>query len=182
PTHLEKFFSSYPKYEYDPSGPASQQFQQLREVYNWGRGRGRDSALGDAAYKGYSMALVLTFTQLYGDDASDLGNWQRLCRTVGINPVPDSILECRRVIEDAHVNLMDLLDTHTTGEPVRRFATEMELSEYTQDTGKKFPRKWIPKGCLLYFLLRRIEDPPAENLMRRGNRWVERDSQISAEA
>jgi hypothetical protein len=36
-TYLSQFFSAYPKYTYDPSGPASQQFQELRNVYKFDR-------------------------------------------------------------------------------------------------------------------------------------------------
>ncbi|KAJ7808396.1 hypothetical protein B0H14DRAFT_3152107 [Mycena olivaceomarginata] len=143
PTHLSQFFSSYTKYEYDPSGPASQQFQQLRCVYKWSA-RGRDA---DDAHAGYSRAVGLTFSQAYGDDA----------------------------IEDAHVNLMDFVDILTTGEPVHRFATERELSEYTKSTGKIFPQSQA-HGSLLRHLLRRIWHPPPDNVRRQGGTWVKRRS------
>ncbi|KAJ7111730.1 hypothetical protein C8R44DRAFT_798536 [Mycena epipterygia] len=170
-THLEEFFSSYPKFEYDPSGPASQQFQQLRNVYK----KERTKIDPDELYQGYNRALGLAFSQYYGNDANDLGNWQKLCRTVEIFPVPDSVEECKFAIEDSHVNLIDLMDIQTTGEPVHRFRTERELATYTKKTGKIFPSSRAHKGDLLQALLRRIWHPPPENLMRRGGHWVERD-------
>jgi hypothetical protein len=137
--------------------------------------------------------LGLTFSQAYGDDVDSLENWQRLCSTVEI-PVSDSLEECQFVrlfsalslcleltlhspqaIEDAHINLIDLVDVKTTGAPVHRFATEAQLSAYTMRTGKIFPRDLAYKGQLLRHLLRRIFHPPAENLMRRGGHWVERN-------
>ncbi|KAJ7301049.1 hypothetical protein DFH08DRAFT_724713 [Mycena albidolilacea] len=136
PTHLSQFFSSYTKYEYDPSGPASQQFQQLRCVYKWSA-RGRDA---DDARAGYSRAVGLTFSQAYGDDVESLECWQRLCRAVEFDLIPESLDACKYAIEDAHVNLMDFVDILTTGESVHRFATERELSEYTKSTGKIFPQ------------------------------------------
>ncbi|KAJ7301271.1 hypothetical protein DFH08DRAFT_978907 [Mycena albidolilacea] len=168
PTHLSQFFAAYPKYEYDPSGPASQQFQQLRRVCKWSK---VDAA---EACAGYNRALGLTFSQAYGDDVDSLENWQRLCRTVEI-PMPDSLEECQFAIEDAHINLIDLVDVNTTGAPVHRFATEAQLSAYTMRTGKIFPRDLAYKGQLLRHLLRRIFHPPAENLMRRGGYWVQRN-------
>ncbi|KAF7332843.1 hypothetical protein MVEN_02389200 [Mycena venus] len=159
PTYLSQFFSSYPKYEYDPCGPASQQFQQLRRVYKWSKGDADEALRWE-----------------YGDDVNSLENWQRLCRVVEIHPVPNSLEECQFAIEDAHVNLVDLVDIRTTGEPVHRFATEKALSEYTKRTGKIFPRKKAHKGQLLQHLLRRIFRPPPANLMRRGGCWVERGS------
>ncbi|KAJ7858098.1 hypothetical protein B0H13DRAFT_1640718, partial [Mycena leptocephala] len=168
PTHLSQFFSAYPKYEYDPSGPASQQFQQLRQVYKW------SGRAANEAYTGYNRALGFTFSQEYGDDVNSLDNWQALCQVVAIDPVPESLEECRFAIEDAHVNLMDLVDVLSTGERVHRFATERDLSIYTKKTGKMFPRKDAFKGPLLQHLLRRIFSPPPANLMRRGGVWVER--------
>ncbi|KAJ7253635.1 hypothetical protein C8J57DRAFT_1076776 [Mycena rebaudengoi] len=164
-THLKQFFSSYPKYEYDPSGPASQQFRKLQSVYKGDRG----------LYTGYNRAMGLAFGALYGTDLHSIESWQSLCRAVEFDPIPDSIRECQRLIEDAHVNLVDLLDVHTTGEPVRRFKTEKELSVYTLRLRKFFPRDPEHKGRLLQFLLRRIYHPPAENLIRRDGKFVERD-------
>lgn len=84
-------------------------------------------------------------------------------------------LHSPQAIEDAHINLIDLVDVKTTGAPVHRFATEAQLSAYTMRTGKIFPRDLAYKGQLLRHLLRRIFHPPAENLMRRGGYWVERN-------
>ncbi|KAJ7235361.1 hypothetical protein C8J57DRAFT_1530795 [Mycena rebaudengoi] len=122
-THLEKFFSSYPKFEYDPSGPASQQYQALKSIV--------PKNVRQKASKGYSEALVATFKEKYGHDVNSLESWQKLCRAVEFSPIPTCIKECQRLIEDAHVNIIDLLNIHTTGEPVHRFATEKRLSCYT---------------------------------------------------
>ncbi|KAJ7149402.1 hypothetical protein C8R43DRAFT_887983, partial [Mycena crocata] len=102
-----------------------------------------DSGQSDTKiFKGYAAALRLTFSQSYGDAADSLSNWQGLCRTIEI-PVPDTLLECKHAIEDAHVNIMDLLDVHTTGKPVHRLKTELELSTYTMSTKRIFPREEV---------------------------------------
>ncbi|KAJ7609954.1 hypothetical protein FB45DRAFT_340709 [Roridomyces roridus] len=150
--HLSQFFAAYPKFEYDPSGPASQQFNQLRRVYKWERGDDD----GDEAYHGFSRAVVQSFIDYYGYDVNDLGNWQNLCRVVGIQPIPGKLWECRKAIEDAHVNLMDLVDTHNTGEPVRRFDSEEALASYTRIKKKYFPRAYVPDDSLVRYLLRHL--------------------------
>ncbi|KAJ6553151.1 hypothetical protein B0H19DRAFT_949969 [Mycena capillaripes] len=170
PTHLSQFFASYPKYEYDPSGPVSQQFQELRRVYKF------DKRAGNYAYEAYNRALGMTFSQEFGDDVNSLENWQRLCDCVKIDPIPDTLEECQLAIEDSHVNLIDLVDLRTTGQPVHRFGTERQLSVYTLKTGKIFPRSLAYKGDLLRHLLRNIYNPPADNLIRRRGYWVERGS------
>ncbi|KAJ6507763.1 hypothetical protein C8R47DRAFT_57228 [Mycena vitilis] len=169
-THLSQFFAAYPRYEYNPAGPASQQFHKLRRIYRF------DNKASNEAYDGYNRALGLTFSQEYGDDVDSLENWQGLCRAVEIVPIPETLEECEYAIEDSHVNLIDLVDLTTTGERVHRFKTERELSVYTKETGKFFPRKRMFKGALLRHLLRRILHPPPDNLMRRGGRWVEREA------
>ncbi|KAJ7206747.1 hypothetical protein C8J57DRAFT_1404092 [Mycena rebaudengoi] len=143
-----KFFSSYPKFEYDPSGPASQQYQALKSIVPKNRGTG-----GDVQGK-------------YGHDVNSLESWQKLCCAVEFSPIPNCIKECQQLIEDAHVNIIDLLDMHTTREPVHRFATEKRLSCYTKETGK----------ILLKYLLRYIICPPPEHLMRHDGQLVERNS------
>ncbi|KAJ7675291.1 hypothetical protein B0H17DRAFT_1081364 [Mycena rosella] len=169
-TPLSQFFASYPKYTYDPAGPASQQFNALRTVYKLARGR----PAAQEAYAAYNRALGITFSQNYGDAVDNLGSWQRLCRVVEIAPVPETLEECQCAIEDAHVNLIDLIDVLNTGARVHRFKTEQELSVYTRETDKIFPSADAYKGPLLRHLLRRIFYPPKEGLMRRGGKWVRR--------
>ncbi|KAJ7244534.1 hypothetical protein C8J57DRAFT_1083001 [Mycena rebaudengoi] len=171
-THLEKFFSSYPKFEYDPSGPASQQYQVLKSIV--------PKNVRQKASKGYSKALVATFKEKYGYDVNSLESWQKLCRAVEFSPVPNSVakfnaLTSVQLIEDAHINIIDLLDIHTTGEPVHRFATEKQLSCYPKRTGKMFPATEA-MGSLLQYLLRHIFRPPPEHLMWRDGQLVERNS------
>ncbi|KAJ7675292.1 hypothetical protein B0H17DRAFT_1207800 [Mycena rosella] len=167
---LARFFASYPKYSYDRAGPASQQFNALRGVYKLERGR----PAAEEAYAEYNRALGLTFSQNYGDAVDNLANWQRLCREVRVVPVPETLAECEREIEAAHVNLMDLIDVINTKEPVHRFKTEQELSEYTLAARKVFPSHRAYKGPLLRYLLRRIFHPPPKGVVRRGSVWAAR--------
>ncbi|KAJ7189987.1 hypothetical protein GGX14DRAFT_483934, partial [Mycena pura] len=157
--HLSQFFSSYPEFTYDPVGPISQQYQALRRTYNWNQGGKKALAAARAAYEGYNRAMGLTFSQEYGDDVDSLENWQKLCRAVGLKPIPTTLEACRKAIEDAHVNLVDLVDKRRTGKRVRRFATELELSRYTKNSKKIFPSWRAYKGGLLRYLLRRILHP-----------------------
>ncbi|KAF7326326.1 Autophagy-related protein 9 [Mycena kentingensis (nom. inval.)] len=76
---------------------------------------------------------------------------------VGIVPVPESVEECSKAIDDAHVNIVDLLDTKNTGRKVEIFATVEELSDYTSRTGRFFPQK-LAAGTLLQRLLRHLSE------------------------
>lgn len=57
------------------------------------------------------------------------------------------------------VNIIDLIDTPVTQEPVAHFESEKALSRYTKATGKYFPRDNIHAGDLLEYLLRHIMAP-----------------------
>lgn len=61
------------------------------------------------------------------------------------------------------VNIVDLIDTPVTQEPVEHFETEEALSDYTVETGKYFPAENVYAGGLLKFLLRQIIDPRKPN-------------------
>ena len=54
------------------------------------------------------------------------------------------------------VNLVDLVDTPSTGLCAAQFNTLQELKEYTITTGKFFPKESAYAGGMLKFLLREI--------------------------
>jgi hypothetical protein len=60
-----------------------------------------------------------------------------------------------------HVNIVDLIDTRNTGRRVKVFNSVQELSMYTKDSGKYFPKENAYAGGVLKFLLREILNPPA---------------------
>ena len=57
-------------------------------------------------------------------------------------------------IKNVHVNLIDLVDT--SGRDVEIFPSLEDLSEYTIETGKFFPKESAYAGGVLKFLLREI--------------------------
>lgn len=57
-----------------------------------------------------------------------------------------------------HVNLSDLLDGARTGAPVRTFATQTDLANYTRTEGRYFPKEDAYAGGLLKYLLREIDN------------------------
>jgi hypothetical protein len=61
------------------------------------------------------------------------------------------------MIVKTHVNLCDLVDTKRSGNLVRIFASEIELSEYTQVHEKYFNKDEAKESGLLRYLLRQID-------------------------
>jgi hypothetical protein len=64
-----------------------------------------------------------------------------------------------KLVWDAHVNIVDLLESARTGAPVQKFATLEDLREYTMEPEKRFPKKSAYTGGLLKELLREIFNP-----------------------
>ncbi|KAF9218750.1 hypothetical protein BS17DRAFT_790809 [Gyrodon lividus] len=151
---LEAFFVQYVGlgFSYRAESSAHKNFARLCKVSGWAGNSGerRD------AREGFKDALVQQFNTTYGTDGDDLAAWQNLCSVIGIEPVPDDIDECRRVVRDAHVNIVDLIETVRTGGRVRRFNSLEELAEYTTKTKKFFPKESAYQGGLLKELLREI--------------------------
>ncbi|KAI0723361.1 hypothetical protein C8Q76DRAFT_767296 [Earliella scabrosa] len=125
-------------------------------------GRQRESKAEEkaTARKQLQDAMVLQFNGMYGTAVNDPKAWQSLCRALEIEPVPDTLKDCREAVMQTHVNICDLVAAPTLGKP-RIFPTEGELAIYTRKTGKIFPRNNVHAGTLLRYLLRRIFDPPS---------------------
>ncbi|KDN35282.1 hypothetical protein RSAG8_11717, partial [Rhizoctonia solani AG-8 WAC10335] len=87
---------------------------------------------------------------------------------------------CRDLVASMHVNIIDLIDTSVTQDPIIHFKNEEHLSIYTRHTGKKFPRDNVHSGDLLRFLLRKIDayDPESHN-WRNDSDWGQVSSDSS---
>jgi hypothetical protein len=64
-----------------------------------------------------------------------------------------------KAVQRVHVNIVDLVDTQKTGQRVEIFNSLDDLSSYTKETGKFFPKENAYAGGVLQFLLRQILDP-----------------------
>jgi hypothetical protein len=60
------------------------------------------------------------------------------------------------MFDHTHVNIVDLIDCHRTKQNVDTFDNVVDLSEYTVDTGKFFPKEHAKAGGVLQRLLREI--------------------------
>ncbi|OBT57900.1 hypothetical protein VE04_02039 [Pseudogymnoascus sp. 24MN13] len=78
----------------------------------------------------------------YFPDTSKLENWQKLCRDLGINPVPNSIRQCKMETKKIYVNIYQFLHQIRTGFPATRFPSQKALANYCNGGNKrKFPRE-----------------------------------------
>lgn len=91
-TPLDDFFRSFPNFDYDPSLPPATSYANLRSHKWWRRG---DAAL-DGAWKRYQAALESELLFWYGAE-NDLNAWHTLCRAMGIEPLPQTCWQCKKV-------------------------------------------------------------------------------------
>ena len=190
-TPLEGFFSRYPKFTYNLSNSPKVEFDRLYKLYEWEKGGRARKAARIAARDAFNIALKEEFDTIYGLDEHDIKNWRKLCHVLRINPVPDTLRECRSVscrsfdplrpwymkaptftqtVLKKHVNLMDLV--HGSKEEVTIFKTEKLLSEYTKETGKYFPKEEAKDGGVLRALRRHILAPREDTHSSRRNKTI----------
>ncbi|CUA74722.1 hypothetical protein RSOLAG22IIIB_11436 [Rhizoctonia solani] len=148
-THVERFFAKCPSFNYNSSQHIMAEFYRLCASGKLNRNTARQR---------FRDALTQDFNKMYGVDELDLGAWQRLCRVL-VKDVPDEIEDCQNIVRSRFINIVDLVDTHITENPVLQFRSEAELSSYTKTTGKYFPNDSKHAGSLLKFLLRFIASP-----------------------
>lgn len=153
--YLHEFFEEYPDFSYNPSAPVMSEFYRMCDFFCWERGD-NDREEAHAALKD---AMTHQFNSMYGTDVNDLASWQHLCRILQIFPIPDALVACRSRVKQTHVNIVDLVESR--GQHVRVFDSVQDLSTYTKDHGKYFPKENAYAGGVLKFLLRDILNPSA---------------------
>ena len=90
---LKRFFSQYSKFQYQPRNSPITEFNRLCEEYRWEK---RSAEKKDAREE-FNIAIKMEFNSLYGSDENDINNWYKLCHVLRIDPVPNTVKECREV-------------------------------------------------------------------------------------
>lgn len=59
----------------------------------------------EEAHKAFKDALTQQFNDYYGTDVDNIASWQKLCRRLGVEPIPEGLQACRAVREllDRHI-------------------------------------------------------------------------------
>lgn len=90
---MEIFFSQYPEFRYQPGCSSVSEFRRLCKKYQWEK----DGPEKQVARYEFNLAMKMEFDSLYGSDENDIDNWYKLCHILSIDPVPDTVRECRAV-------------------------------------------------------------------------------------
>ncbi|KEP50473.1 hypothetical protein V565_079560 [Rhizoctonia solani 123E] len=147
-------------YHYRYWKPVMSEFYRMCWAFDWKKPENDDEPPHPEFVKAreeFRDALTLQFNALYGTEEDNLSSWQNLCSVLNLADVPGELEACRNLVASMHVNIVDLIDTPVTQDPIVHFKDEEHLSVYTRHTGKKFPRDNVHSGDLLRFLLRKID-------------------------
>ena len=91
-TPLDRFFRSFPTFDYDPYLPPATSYANLRRHERWVRG---DEAAADA-WDRYQNALEGELRKWYGAE-NDITAWHSLCRAIGVEPPPQTCAQYETV-------------------------------------------------------------------------------------
>ncbi|OSS55116.1 hypothetical protein B5807_00384 [Epicoccum nigrum] len=96
---------------------------------------------------------------LYGTDTNDLKMWRRLCSDVNVDPVPQSIPDCKKALKRKFVNLVNLID-HRRNRNVQLivFPDYHSFRKWTlKKSSRIFPKKAAKAGGFIKALLRDLQ-------------------------
>ena len=91
--HLTEFFAQYPRFNYNPTSPSSQEFYRMCNFFRWDR----EDPEREAAHDGFKTALVRQFNSLYGTEVDDIESWRGLSLALEIYPLPDDLKKAKKV-------------------------------------------------------------------------------------
>ncbi|KAF1836205.1 hypothetical protein BDW02DRAFT_494169, partial [Decorospora gaudefroyi] len=143
------WFLKFAPFVYDPTFGILSNFDRLAASRKWGDKLTR---------KHWAECQAVEFGQLYGKDSTKLEAWQQLCRDVNIDPVPDSITQCKKASRSRKVwvNLVNLIDHRNLGVELIRFKNYRQFQEYTVELGNIFPKKKARENGFICALLRKL--------------------------
>jgi hypothetical protein len=91
-TPLDRFFLSFPAFNYDPSLPPATSYKCLQKQQRWHR----NDPASEEGWDRYQNALTEEFQLWFGAE-DDLEAWHALCRAIGIDPPPVTCKLCKAV-------------------------------------------------------------------------------------
>jgi hypothetical protein len=88
------YWSQFPDFDHDGAAPIKEEFRRLAQLNDW---VGNDPQKRKTYRREWNKCFLSEFTKHYGNDDSSVEGWQALCEAIGLDDVPQSVKECRRV-------------------------------------------------------------------------------------
>ncbi|WKT42642.1 Interferon alpha-inducible protein IFI6/IFI27-like [Fusarium oxysporum f. sp. vasinfectum] len=146
---VDLFFANFKEFDYQRTKPFFDEFYRMCDHFGWS-----DEEATEPWYN-FRVSLIQEFNYVVGEDKDNLLHWQNMFNLIGL-PKPTSLHEARTTMRVTHVNLVDLVESPRTRQPVEHFKTVQDLSQYSVYEVKIFPKEEAYNGGLLALLLREI--------------------------
>jgi hypothetical protein len=150
---IDEYFAQYPDFRYDPQASAdwrqNENFNRLATASRWDQDRRKIEF----------DALKRTWTTLVEDEyaGTSLDHYQRLCEDLDIDPIPETVNQCKQKLRTKYVNIIDLTTYRRdvamgldAAKP-QTFGSLNELKEYS-----KAQKKWYPVETAKAEMLREL--------------------------
>ncbi|KAJ6602364.1 hypothetical protein B0H10DRAFT_1823132 [Mycena sp. CBHHK59/15] len=139
---MSTYWDAYKNFVHNARAPLQREFRLLAAQCGW-------EASGERYRTEWMRCARTEFTHYFGGEDNRLAGWQSLCALVGVEDVPESIVQCKQALHNVWVNIFDLIDAQRTGKPVKRHASAVALGKYSKKTSKIFPKAEAKKNRFL---------------------------------
>lgn len=154
---IAQYFARYPEFDYRPSRDWRQigPFNALAKFKDWDQDR---RTIEFAELKASWIPVV---EREYAE--SSLTHYQNLCRDLDIDPIPETVNECKRQLKGVFVNIVDLTQYRRdirAGERARKptlFRSLRALRDYSTAQQKWYPPE-TAKSEMLRELLKVLQE------------------------
>lgn len=124
---IADYFARYPGFDYDPTRSPAQELKRMcRDLgflpNTYERANARDE---------FNIALALKFNRDFGSDVDSLEAWQALCMRIQVDPIPETLSECRRV----SLFGLCLHGHHCLGIPILTYNISLGRQSYSCQSG-----------------------------------------------
>ncbi|KAG4260543.1 hypothetical protein FPRO03_02366 [Fusarium proliferatum] len=126
---VDLYFANFKGFDHQRQRPFFDEFYRMCDHFGWS-----DDEATEPWYN-FRIALVQEFNYVFGEDEENLQNWKKMFKIIGLSE-PTSLSEAHTVMRPTRVNLVDMLQSSRTGEPVQRFETLRGLSVYSYSGGE----------------------------------------------
>ncbi|EPS43905.1 hypothetical protein H072_2035 [Dactylellina haptotyla CBS 200.50] len=162
PGAIDNYLGGHRGFVYEPSAEISvlKAFKRLAISQGWGDKKKEQEK------KKFYAAVDTEFGARVGS-GFNLTEWQRLAKFIGIEPLPVTITQCKKMIKKENINIYQILKAYRKAQEVKnidlikpcpdiqRFKSTAELRKYTQKHNMYFPKQWA-KGSVLKGLLKEL--------------------------
>jgi hypothetical protein len=160
---ISPYWQQFPGFVPEPTATFKHELARLAKHENWN---------SNAKRKQQVKALTAEIAHHYGTHMNKLDRWQQLCEDVGVDVIPTSITQCRKVpferslqpastnmtqtVSPVLVNLYNVID-HRRNPDVKivRFKSYGEFCRYARN-GHKFPKECAKQDNIIRVLLKKM--------------------------